>query len=157
MWPCVNQAYKYRIQNNRKTEQPAVSVRTPVPIRAPALQCAINMAPLPVTLTSRFNNILSEFRPKLLHAEQIRRTVRREILINHSEIANLSTRSLLLRRGLSVDSTQKVTLGVIAAYAIVIAILWNLPYVRWSLWPFKVSDKQQHKALFVDTVTKSLR
>ena len=113
------------------------------------------MAPLPVTLTSRFNNILSEFRPKLLHAEQIRRSVRREILINYSEIANLSTRSLLLRRGLSVDSTQKVTLGVIAAYAIVIAILWNLRYVRWSLWPFKVSDKQQHKALFVDIVTKS--
>jgi len=96
------------------------------------------MAPLPVTLTSRVNNILSEFGSKLLHAEQIRRGVRREILINYSEIANLSTRSLLLRRGLSVDSTQKVTLGVIAADAIVIALLWNLPYVRWSLWPFKM-------------------
>jgi hypothetical protein len=27
---------------------------------------------------------------------------------------------------------------VIAAYVVVIALLWNLPYVRWVLWPFKV-------------------
>ncbi|KAI0473547.1 peptidase M50B-like-domain-containing protein [Xylariaceae sp. FL0804] len=46
---------------------------------------------------------------------------------------------LLSRRGLSVSSdSQKVTLGVIAAYVVVIAILWNVPYVRWSLWPFKM-------------------
>ena len=101
------------------------------------------MAPLSVTLASRFNNILFDFKPRLLHIEQIRRSVRREILVNYSEITNLSTRSLLLRRGLTMDSTQKVTLGVIAAYAVVIALLWNLPYVRWSLWPFKVSDKQE--------------
>ena len=43
------------------------------------------------------------------------------------------------RRGLSVNHTQGVTLGVIAAYVVVIALLWNLPYVRWVLWPFKVS------------------
>ena len=42
------------------------------------------------------------------------------------------------RRGLTVNHTQAVTLGVIAAYVVVIAILWNLPYVRWVLWPFKV-------------------
>lgn len=24
------------------------------------------------------------------------------------------------------------------AYVVVIALLWNLPYVRWSLWPFKM-------------------
>jgi hypothetical protein len=42
------------------------------------------------------------------------------------------------RRGLSVNHTQGVTLGVIAAYVVVIALLWNLPYVRWVLWPFKV-------------------
>lgn len=47
--------------------------------------------------------------------------------------------NLLLRRNLTVNNTQKVTLGVIAAYVVVIALLWNLPYVRWSLWPFKVS------------------
>lgn len=42
------------------------------------------------------------------------------------------------RRGLSVNHTQGVTLGVIGAYVVVIALLWNLPYVRWVLWPFKV-------------------
>jgi hypothetical protein len=44
----------------------------------------------------------------------------------------------LSRRGLSVNHTQGVTLGVIAAYIVIIAILWNVPYVRWVLWPFKV-------------------
>lgn len=44
----------------------------------------------------------------------------------------------LERRGLTVNHTQGVTLGVIGAYVVVIALLWNLPYVRWVLWPFKV-------------------
>lgn len=47
--------------------------------------------------------------------------------------------SVLLKRDLSVNHTQAVTLGVMAAYVVVIALLWNLPYVRWCLWPFKVS------------------
>jgi hypothetical protein len=42
------------------------------------------------------------------------------------------------RRGLHVNQAQKVTLGIIVLYAVVIALLWNIPYVRWSLWPFKV-------------------
>ncbi|KAB5575727.1 peptidase M50B-like-domain-containing protein [Coniochaeta sp. 2T2.1] len=46
--------------------------------------------------------------------------------------------SSLAARSLTVNSTQKVTLGVIAAYIVVIAILWNVPYVRYSLWPFKM-------------------
>lgn len=58
------------------------------------------------------------------------------------DIAKLSAQNLLVRRGLTVDSTQGVTLGVIAAYVVVIALLWNLPYLRWSLWPFKVSAQQ---------------
>ncbi|KAK3359870.1 peptidase M50B-like-domain-containing protein [Lasiosphaeria hispida] len=44
----------------------------------------------------------------------------------------------LTRRALTVNDTQKVTLGVIAAYVVAIALLWNIPYVRWSLWPFKM-------------------
>ncbi|OCK88119.1 uncharacterized protein K441DRAFT_590816 [Cenococcum geophilum 1.58] len=52
----------------------------------------------------------------------------------HTHIAHI----LLSRRSLAVNSTQKVTLGVIAAYVVLIALLWNLPYVRWSLWPFKM-------------------
>jgi len=34
--------------------------------------------------------------------------------------------------------TQQVTLGVIAAYVVGIAILWNVPYLRMVLWPFKM-------------------
>jgi hypothetical protein len=44
----------------------------------------------------------------------------------------------LSKRGLSVNHTQGVTLGIIGAYVVLIALLWNLPYVRWVLWPFKV-------------------
>jgi hypothetical protein len=42
------------------------------------------------------------------------------------------------KRGLSVNHTQGVTLGVIGAYVVIIAILWNVPYIKWVLWPFKV-------------------
>ncbi|GAT23985.1 similar to An02g13130 [Aspergillus luchuensis] len=44
----------------------------------------------------------------------------------------------IMKRDLSVTHAQAVTLGVMAAYVVVIALLWNLPYVRWSLWPFKM-------------------
>lgn len=46
--------------------------------------------------------------------------------------------SRLYKRDLTVNHTQAVTLGVMAAYVVVIAILWNVPYLRYSLWPFKV-------------------
>ena len=47
---------------------------------------------------------------------------------------------ILLTRDLAVRSdAQKVTIGLIIAYVVVIALLWNLPYVRMVLWPFKVS------------------
>ncbi|KAL6715991.1 hypothetical protein ACLMJK_006953 [Lecanora helva] len=49
-----------------------------------------------------------------------------------------STSHHLLTRSLSVNSTQKTTLGVLVAYIVIIAILWNLPYVRYILWPFKM-------------------
>jgi hypothetical protein len=42
------------------------------------------------------------------------------------------------RRGLAVNHTQAITLGIIGVYVVVIAILWNVPYVRYVLWPFKV-------------------
>lgn len=45
----------------------------------------------------------------------------------------------LAQRSLSVDHTQAITLGIMAVYVVVIALLWNLPYLRYSLWPFKVS------------------
>lgn len=39
---------------------------------------------------------------------------------------------------LTVRGEQGVTLGVIAAYVVGIAILWNVPYLRYVLWPFKM-------------------
>jgi hypothetical protein len=55
------------------------------------------------------------------------------------QIARLAARDGLERRALAVVSdSQRVTLGLIGAYVVVIAILWNVPYVRWSLWPFKM-------------------
>ncbi|KAK5705476.1 hypothetical protein LTR97_002594 [Elasticomyces elasticus] len=41
-------------------------------------------------------------------------------------------------RDLEVRGAQGVTLGVIAAYVVIIAILWNVPYLRYVLWPFKM-------------------
>ncbi|KAK4043447.1 peptidase M50B-like-domain-containing protein [Parachaetomium inaequale] len=58
----------------------------------------------------------------------------------HVARASAATTSavLLSRRDLTVNDAQKVTLGIIAAYVVAIALLWNLPYVRWVLWPFKM-------------------
>jgi hypothetical protein len=83
------------------------------------------MAPL----TSRHFEI-----PRALLVDLTRRAI-------SPEVASISAHHLM-RRSLSVNHTQAVTLGVIVAYAVVIALLWNLPYVRWSLWPFKVSAAQ---------------
>lgn len=64
-----------------------------------------------------------------------------------SEIAGETYGTVLLSRhspGLAARDlqnpthTQQVTLGVIAAYVVVIAILWNVPYLKMILWPFKV-------------------
>ncbi|GAA5823205.1 hypothetical protein JCM11251_007523 [Rhodosporidiobolus azoricus] len=44
----------------------------------------------------------------------------------------------LAKRSLEPNDTQKVTLGVIGAYAVVITILWNVPYVHWVLYPWKM-------------------
>jgi hypothetical protein len=52
--------------------------------------------------------------------------------------ATTTSAVLLSRRDLTVNDAQKVTLGIIAAYVVAIALLWNLPYIRWVLWPFKV-------------------
>ncbi|KAI1309914.1 peptidase M50B-like-domain-containing protein [Xylaria venustula] len=61
------------------------------------------------------------------------------VLVAGAEIARVTVRDGISHRDLSVTSdSQKVTLGIIAAYVVVIAILWNVPYVRWSLWPFKM-------------------
>ena len=62
-------------------------------------------------------------------------------------VARLVTREVFLsRRDLTVSSdSQKVTLGVIGAYIVAIALLWNLPVLRWSLWPFKVRNPNKNE------------
>ena len=60
---------------------------------------------------------------------------------NHRVVAQILARSavaVLAQRDLTVKGAQGVTLGVIAAYVVGIAILWNIPYLRYVLWPFKV-------------------
>lgn len=60
-------------------------------------------------------------------------------LLSHpDDIAFSPSSHHYLRRNLSVNSTQKTTIGIIIAYVVIIALLWNLPFVRWSLWPFKM-------------------
>lgn len=49
-----------------------------------------------------------------------------------------ASRRMLATRSLKVNKAQSVTLGIIAIYVVVIALLWNIPYVRMVLWPFKV-------------------
>ncbi|KAH8879638.1 hypothetical protein GQ53DRAFT_755843 [Thozetella sp. PMI_491] len=70
--------------------------------------------------------------PTWLHA------AKRSAIAAAPELTRLSAHVMLSRRDLTVSDTQKVTLGIIAVYVVVIAILWNIPYVRWSLWPFKM-------------------
>ncbi|TRX93810.1 hypothetical protein FHL15_005192 [Xylaria flabelliformis] len=61
------------------------------------------------------------------------------VVVAGAEATRLVSRDVVSRRDLAVTSdSQKVTLGIIAAYVVIIAILWNFPYVRWSLWPFKM-------------------
>ena len=57
---------------------------------------------------------------------------KRAVVAAGPEMARLSARSL------SVNHTQGITLGIIVLYVAVIALLWNIPYVKYSLWPFKV-------------------
>ncbi|KAE9962126.1 hypothetical protein BLS_000787 [Venturia inaequalis] len=49
-----------------------------------------------------------------------------------------ASRRMLATRSLKVNKAQSVTLGIIAIYVVVIALLWNIPYVRMVLWPFKM-------------------
>lgn len=57
--------------------------------------------------------------------------------------ASSTSSSTIAPRSLSdVNRTQAITLGVMAVYVVVIAALWNIPYVRYVLWPFKVRPFQ---------------
>ena len=101
------------------------------------------MAPLYAAAASRHLDILhTVFADFKLDHERIPQNARRAVLEACPDIARLSALHLLSRRSMTVNHTQSVTLGVIVAYVVVIALLWNLPYVRWSLWPFKVSVNQ---------------
>ncbi|KAG5923778.1 hypothetical protein E4U42_004844 [Claviceps africana] len=49
-----------------------------------------------------------------------------------------SVHSLSMRDLQNPTHTQQITLAFIAAYVVVIAVLWNVPYLRMILWPFKM-------------------
>jgi hypothetical protein len=68
----------------------------------------------------------------------VRVLLARGVLAAVPRIALSSSAPTISPRGLSVNKTQSVTLGIMAVYVVVIALLWNIPFVRWSLWPFKV-------------------
>lgn len=74
--------------------------------------------------------------PFAFHAS--RALLLREVVSTSPDKAMLLAQHLILQRGLTVNKTQGITLGIIAVYVVVIALLWNIPYVRWSLWPFKM-------------------
>ncbi|TKA55726.1 hypothetical protein B0A53_02862 [Rhodotorula sp. CCFEE 5036] len=59
---------------------------------------------------------------------------KRDGAVQPSLTASLDKRS----SSLAPNYSQKVTLGVIAAYAVVISVLWITPVVKWILWPFKM-------------------
>ena len=74
-------------------------------------------------------------------------------VVTSKEVAHLMVRSaatMLIQRDLTVKGGQGVTLGVIAAYVVGIAILWNIPYLRYVLWPFKVILKEMNSSTFAD-------
>ncbi|KAI1004185.1 hypothetical protein K3495_g4027 [Podosphaera aphanis] len=73
-----------------------------------------------------------------LHSRQVLADTAKKILLSLGPELTRRSVDQLMRRGLTVNHTQSVTLGIIVAYTVIIAILWNLPYVRWSLWPFKM-------------------
>ncbi|KAF6812729.1 hypothetical protein CPLU01_14832 [Colletotrichum plurivorum] len=85
-------------------------------------------------------------RQTLAHAGAIAgQAWKRAAVIALPEIAR-ATHSAISRRSLSsVNHTQAVTLGVIGAYAVIIAILWNVPYLRSVLWPFKMLTVAFHE------------
>ncbi|KAI1184569.1 peptidase M50B-like-domain-containing protein [Nemania serpens] len=67
------------------------------------------------------------------------RDTRAVVEVTGTQVARVVAREVLSRRALTVTGdSQEVTLGIIAVYVVVIAILWNVPYVKWSLWPFKM-------------------
>ncbi|KAF2772757.1 hypothetical protein EJ03DRAFT_366928 [Teratosphaeria nubilosa] len=66
--------------------------------------------------------------------DNVARLARRAFLTAGPPLA----RHLLQPRSLTVQGAQAVTLGIIAVYVVVIALLWNIPYVRYVLWPFKM-------------------
>ncbi|KAL7620578.1 hypothetical protein AAE478_009573 [Parahypoxylon ruwenzoriense] len=77
--------------------------------------------------------------PAVSFTDHLIRSTRAAMVVAGPEVARLARQDVIFRRDLTVTSdAQKVTLGIIAAYIVIIAILWNVPYVRWSLWPFKM-------------------
>ena len=46
---------------------------------------------------------------------------------------------------LQPTESQLVTIYIIAIYAVSILVLWNLPYIHYILWPFKIFTVALHE------------
>ncbi|GAA6015916.1 hypothetical protein JCM8202_005343 [Rhodotorula sphaerocarpa] len=68
-------------------------------------------------------------------------------LVHQSEaVQHLHVRALAARStSLAPNDSQKVTLGVIAAYIVIISVLWVTPVIKWILWPFKMLTVAFHE------------
>ncbi|OAA33622.1 hypothetical protein AAL_01087 [Moelleriella libera RCEF 2490] len=62
----------------------------------------------------------------------------RSLMHDHDDSKHQFVHALTSRDLQNPTHTQKVTLGVIGAYVVAIAILWNVPYLKMILWPFKM-------------------
>lgn len=63
-----------------------------------------------------------------------------DLVQQNEAVQHLHVRALAARStSLAPNDSQKVTLGVIAAYIVIISILWVTPVIKWILWPFKAS------------------
>ena len=77
---------------------------------------------------------------------------KRDGAVQPSLTASLDKRS----SSLAPNYSQKVTLGVIAAYAVVISVLWITPVVKWVLWPFKVRFLRMPSPSYTDASLRPL-
>ena len=102
------------------------TVQTPPHSLRPRVACQIC-----IRFLGHFSGVFSSSTPQTMAPIDSTHRVAAQILAR-------SAVAVLAQRNLTVRGAQGVTLGVIAAYVVGIAILWNIPYLRYVLWPFKV-------------------
>ncbi|GAA5922039.1 hypothetical protein JCM3775_003472 [Rhodotorula graminis] len=117
---------------------PYLVVRSPLDLAAPRLDPTSQPAsapPSPASTNDRVHDLESNHDYTL---DSTPHPGKRALAASELLAAGSTSGASLARRSLAPNDTQKVTLGVIAAYAVLITILWNVPVIHWVLWPFKL-------------------